>query len=408
VKPDVTSNIRIMISKRARELSPSETLKISARAKQLKREGKSVISLSAGEPDFKTPRHVCEAAIKAIEDGFHGYTMNTGTPELREAITSKLKRDNDLEFDPSQIIVSNGAKQSLGFSMLAVVDPGDEVIIPAPYWVSYPQMVKLAEGKSVTVRTAFENDYKMTPEQLEEAITGKTKALILCSPSNPTGTRYTAEELRALADVLADHPDVVVLSDEIYEYITFEGEHVGILQVAPELRERTLLVNGFSKGFAMTGWRLGYLAGPREVVAAVSKIQSQETSAPSAISQKAGEAAYRGSLDYVHEMREQFRKRRDFIVDALSDIDGVKCFTPQGAFYVFPDISEHLGKSPGEGKTVETSTDLCMYLLEEHGLAAVPGDAFGEPDGIRLSYASALEELKEGIKRLEQGLDELS
>lgn len=397
-----------MISIRAKELSPSETLKISARAKELKREGRSIVSLSAGEPDFQTPKHVCDAAIKAIKDGFHGYTMNTGTPELREAIVAKLKRDNGLDFDPSQVIASNGAKQSLGFSMLALIDPGDEVIIPAPYWVSYPQMVKLAEGTSVTVRTAFENDYKMTPEQLEDAITDKTKALILCSPSNPTGTRYTADELRGLADVLADHPDVVVISDEIYEYINYEGDHDGILQVAPELKDRTLVINGFSKGFAMTGWRLGYMAGPQEVVDAVAKIQSQETSAPSAISQKAGEAAYTGSLDEVHKMRDQFKKRRDYIVGALSAIDGVKCFKPAGAFYVFPDISEHLGKTTDSGKKIETSTDLCLYLLDQEGLAAVPGDAFGEPNGLRLSYASAMEDLEEGIKRLEKGLSELS
>ena len=397
-----------MISKRAQELSPSETLKISSRAKELKREGRSIISLSAGEPDFKTPKHVCDAAIKAIENGFHGYTMNTGTPELREAIASKLKRDNDLEYTTSEIIVSNGAKQSLGFSLLAIVDPGDEVIIPAPYWVSYPQMVKLAEGTSVTVRTAFENDYKMTPEQLEEAIGDKTKALVLCSPSNPTGTRYTAEELRALADVLVKYPNVCVISDEIYEYITFEGDHVGILQVAPELKERTLLINGFSKGFAMTGWRLGYLAGPREVVNAVAKIQSQETSAPSAISQKAGEAAYTGPLDEVRAMRDQFRERRDYMVKALSTIEGVRCFKPAGAFYVFPDISQHLGKTTKAGEKIKTSTDLCLYLLEEYGLAAVPGDAFGEPDGLRLSYASSMGNLNKGIDRLKKGLSELS
>lgn len=397
-----------MISKRTRELSPSETLKISARAKELKREGRSVISLSAGEPDFKTPKHICDAAIEAIKNGVHGYTMNAGTPELREAISQKLKRDNGLGFAPSQIVVSNGAKQSLGFSLLALIDPGDEVIIPAPYWVSYPQMVKLAEGESVTIRASFENDYKMTPGQLEEAITDKTKALILCSPSNPTGTCYTGEELRALADVLIKHPDIYIISDEIYEYITFEDDHTGILQVAPELKNRTLLINGFSKGFAMTGWRLGYLAGPEEIVNAVSKIQSQETSAPSAISQKAGEAAYAGKLDAVYDMREQFKKRRDYIIEALSFISGVKCFKPAGAFYVFPDVSQHLGKTTGNGEKIKTTTDLCLYLLEEYGLATVPGDAFGEPNGIRLSYASSMEDLKEGINRLKKGLAGLS
>lgn len=397
-----------MISKRARSVAPSETLKISAKAKELKRQGKSIISLSAGEPDFNTPEHVCKAAIEAIENGFHGYTMNTGTPELREAISNKLKRDNSLDYDPSQIIVSNGAKQSLGFSMLALLNADDEVIIPAPYWVSYPEMVKLAEAKPVAVRTAFEANYKMSAEQLEDAITKKTRALILCSPSNPTGACYSKEELKALAEVLKKHPDIYIISDEIYEYIVFDGDHVGILQAAPELKDRTLLINGFSKGFAMTGWRLGYMAGPKEIVDAVAKIQSQETSAPSSISQKAGEAAYTGDLTAVVYMREQFKKRRDYIVQALSSINGLKCFTPSGAFYVFPDIEHYLGKKTNQGQTVETSTDLCMYLIEEHGLATVPGDAFGEPTGIRLSYASSMEELQEAMKRLKEGLAQLT
>lgn len=397
-----------MISKRAQDVSPSETLAISAKAKELKRQGKSVISLSAGEPDFKTPKHICDAAIQAIDDGFHGYTMNTGTPELRESISDKLKRDNDLSYDPSQIVCTNGAKQALGFSMLAMVDEGDEVIIPAPYWVSYPQMVKVAGGTPVTVRTSFDNNYRMTAKQLENAITENTKAVMLCSPSNPTGACYTADELKALANVLADHPKINIISDEIYEYIVFEDEHVGILNVAPELKDRSVLINGFSKGFAMTGWRLGYLAAPQKFAGAVAKIQSQETSAPSSISQKAGEAAYRGQLDAVHKMRDSFKKRRDFIVEELSRIDGLKCFKPSGAFYVFPNIAHYLGKTTSKGGTVETSTDLCMYLIEEHGLAAVPGDAFGEPEGIRLSYASSMEDLKEAMTRLKSGLSELT
>jgi len=397
-----------MISKRAQQLQPSATLKVTGRAKELKREGKSIVSLSAGEPDFKTPAHICEAAIKAINDGFHGYTMNPGMPELREAIAAKLKRDNGLDFDPSQIICSNGAKQSVGFSLLALLDEGDEAIIPAPYWVSYPEMVKLAQGSPVTIRTAFENDYKLTPSQLEEAITKKTKVLILCSPSNPTGARYTAEELTSLARVLRKYPDVYILSDEIYEYITFDGDHVSILNAAPDLKDRVLLINGFSKGFAMTGWRLGYLAGPQEVVTGVAKIQSQETSAPSSISQKAGEAAYRGPLDAVNSMREQFKKRRDFLVDALNALEGVNCFTPQGAFYVFPDISAFLHtKTPG-GAAISSSTDLCLYLLDEFGLALVPGDAFGEPNGLRMSYAASMDELEEAMKRFQKGLQSLS
>lgn len=393
-----------MIADRISRIAPSETLKITALAKEMKRSGKSVVSLSAGEPDFKTPGYICEAAIKAINDGHHGYTMNTGNPELREAIANKLKRDNNVDYDPSQIIVSNGAKQSIGFTIFATINPGDEVIIPAPYWVSYPEMVKLAEGTPVVVRSDFENEYKITPEQLEQTITPKTRMLILCSPSNPTGSCYSREELKALAAVLAKHPDVYILSDEIYEYIVFENDHVSIGEVEPSLIPQILLINGFSKGFAMTGWRLGYLAGPEEVVKAVSKIQSQETSSPSSISQKGGEAAYTHNLDEVRSMRDQFKKRRDYLVKALREIDGVKCFTPQGAFYAFPDISAYLGKKTKDGKVVETSTQLCLYLLEEHGVALVPGDAFGEPAGARLSYAASMDDLQEAMRRLKAGL----
>ena len=397
-----------MISERAQAVAPSATLAISSKAKELKRQGKSIISLSAGEPDFPTPKHICDAAIQAIKDGFHGYTMNTGTPELRESISIKLQRDNELSYNPSQIICTNGAKQALGFSLLAMIDEGDEVIIPAPHWVSYPEMVKVAGGTPVTVRTSFENNYRMDAKQLEAAITDNTKAIMLCSPSNPTGTCYTADELKALADVLRDHPEVNIISDEIYEYIVFEGDHVGILNVAPDLKDRTVLINGFSKGFAMTGWRLGYLAAPQHFVDAVAKIQSQETSAPSCISQKAGEAAYRGNLESVHKMRDSFQSRRDFMVDKLSSMEGVQCFKPSGAFYVFPDISHYFGTTPPNGDPIESSTDLCLYLIEEQGLAAVPGDAFGEPNGMRLSYASSMDELQEAIKRLETGLAQLS
>ena len=393
-----------MIAKRVQAIAPSETMKISGRAKELQREGKSVISLSQGEPDFKTPQHICDAAIQAIRDGHHGYTMNTGNPELREAICSKLSEENGLEYTPDQIILSNGAKQCIGFSLLATINPGDEVIIPAPYWVSYPEMVKLAEGKPVIVSTAFANDYKMTAEQLRDSITPKTRMVILCSPSNPTGSCYTSEELGALAEVLRDHPEILVLSDEIYEYIVFEDPHVSIAQAAPDLMDRILLVNGFSKGFAMTGWRLGYLAGSAAIVKAVAKIQSQETSGPSSISQKAGEAAYLSPRDTVDEMVAAFRIRRNYLVDALNQIEGVRCFSPGGAFYAFPDISAYLDSETPSGGKIENSTDLCMFLLEERGLAAVPGDAFGEPAGIRLSYAASMEHLKEAVKRLKEGL----
>jgi aspartate aminotransferase len=396
-----------MISERAKNISPSETLKVSAKAKELAREGASIIALSAGEPDFKTPAHICNAAIEAITDGFHGYTMNTGMPELREAISKKLQRDNRISIPADQIVLSNGAKQSVGFAILATINPGDEVLIPAPYWVSYPEMVKLAGGIPVIEKTLFSNNYKLTPEQLEDALTENTKAIILNSPSNPTGACYTRAELKDLATVLSEYPDLLIFSDEIYEYIVFDNEHVSILNAAPHLKDRTILINGFSKGFAMTGWRLGYMAGPKPIADAVAKIQSQETSAPSTISQKAGLAACNGTMKPVEEMRDAFKKRRDYIVDALKAIDGIECFTPSGAFYVFPDIHQFLGKSTPEGDKIITSTDLSLYLLEQHGVAVVPGDAFGEPNGIRLSYAASMEDLKEAILRIKDGLSSL-
>jgi len=397
-----------MISSRALELQPSATLKITGRAKELQREGKSIISLSAGEPDFPTPTFICDGAVEAIRNGEHGYTMNTGTPELRDAICTKLKRDNGLDYSPDQIVCSNGAKQSVGFSLLAMINPGDEVIIPAPYWVSYPAMTRLAQGITVPVRTSFENNYRLTPEQLEVAITDKTRVLILCSPSNPTGSCYSKKDLERLANVLRKHPNISIISDEIYEYIVFDDEHISLLNVAPDLKDRVALINGFSKGFAMTGWRLGYLAGPKELVKAVAKIQSQETSAPSSISQAAGLAAYSGTLDKVLEMRASFKERRNFMVEQLNGIEGVSCFSPGGAFYVFPDISSYLNSSTPLGKPVQSSTDLCLYLLDESGLALVPGDAFGEPNGLRMSYAASMDELVEAMNRFKHGLARLS
>ena len=397
-----------MISSRALELQPSATLKITGRAKELQREGKSIISLSAGEPDFPTPTFICDGAVEAIRNGEHGYTMNTGTPELRDAICTKLKRDNGLDYSPDQIVCSNGAKQSVGFSLLAMINPGDEVIIPAPYWVSYPAMTRLAQGIPVPLRTSFDNNYSLTPEQLEIAITDKTRVLILCSPSNPTGSCYSKKDLERLANVLRKHPNISIISDEIYEYIVFDDEHISLLNVAPDLKDRVALINGFSKGFAMTGWRLGYLAGPKELVKAVAKIQSQETSAPSSISQAAGLAAYSGTLDKVFEMRASFKERRNFMVEQLNGIEGVSCFSPGGAFYVFPDISSYLNSTTPLGKPVQSSTDLCLYLLDEAGLALVPGDAFGEPNGLRMSYAAAMDELVEAMNRFKHGLARLS
>ena len=396
-----------MISSRALELQPSATLKITGRAKELQREGKSIISLSAGEPDFPTPTFICDGAVEAIRNGEHGYTMNTGTPELRDAICTKLKRDNDLDYSPDQIVCSNGAKQSVGFSLLAMINPGDEVIIPAPYWVSYPAMTRLAQGIPVPVRTSFEDSYRLTPKQLEVAITDKTRVLILCSPSNPTGSCYSKKDLERLANILRKHPNVSIISDEIYEYIVFDDKHISLLNVAPDLKDRVALINGFSKGFAMTGWRLGYLAGPKELVKAVAKIQSQETSAPSSISQAAGLAAYSGTLDKVLEMRASFKKRRNFMVEQLNNIEGVSCFSPGGAFYVFPDISSYLNSTTPLGKPVQSSTDLCLYLLDEAGLALVPGDAFGEPNGLRMSYAAGMDDLVEAMNRFKHGLSSL-
>ena len=397
-----------MISSRALELQPSATLKITGRAKELQREGKSIISLSAGDPDFSTPTFICDGAVEAIRNGEHGYTMNTGTPELRDAICTKLKRDNGLDYSPDQIVCSNGAKQSVGFSLLAMINPGDEVIIPAPYWVSYPAMTRLAQGIPVPLRTSFEDNYRLTPEQLEVAITDKTRVLILCSPSNPTGSCYSKKDLERLANVLREHPNISIISDEIYEYIVFDDEHISLLNVAPDLKDRVVLINGFSKGFAMTGLRLGYLAGPKELAKAVAKIQSQETSAPSSISQAAGLAAYSGTLDKVFEMRASFKERRNFMVEQLNGIEGVSCFSPGGAFYVFPDISSYLNSTTPLGKPVQSSTDLCLYLLDEAGLALVPGDAFGEPNGLRMSYAAAMDELVEAMNRFKHGLARLS
>lgn len=396
-----------MISSRALELQPSATLKITGRAKELQREGKSIISLSAGEPDFPTPTFICDGAVEAIRNGEHGYTMNVGTPELRDAICTKLKRDNGLDYSPDQIVCSNGAKQSVGFSLLAMINPGDEVIIPAPYWVSYPAMTRLAQGIPVPIRTSFEDNYRLTPEQLEVAITDKTRVLILCSPSNPTGSCYSRRDLEGLANVLRKHPNISIISDEIYEYIVFDDEHISLLNVAPDLKDRVALINGFSKGFAMTGWRLGYLAGPEELVKAVAKIQSQETSAPSSISQAAGLAAYSGTLEKVLEMRASFKERRNFMVEQLNGIEGVSCFNPGGAFYVFPDISSYLNSTMPLGKPVQSSTDLCLYLLNEVGLALVPGDAFGEPNGLRMSYAAAMDDLVEAMNRFKHGLSDL-
>jgi aspartate aminotransferase/aspartate/glutamate/aspartate-prephenate aminotransferase len=323
--------------------------------------------------------------------------------ELREAICRKLERDNDLSVDPGQIVCSNGAKQSIALAVHALCDEGDEVLIPAPYWVSYPEMARFAGAEPSVVKTSVEDEYKLSPEQLEASITDRTRMLILCSPSNPTGAVYTPDELSALADVLRRHEDVLVLSDEIYEYVLYGAEHVAFATL-PGMKDRTITVNGFSKGFAMTGWRLGYMAAPEPIAGACAKIQGQFTSAPSSISQKAGVAAYEMDPQPVRDMVSAFRERRDYVVDRLRSLDGVRCPMPEGAFYVYPDVSAFFGASTPGGDTIEDSSDLCFYLLEEHHVALVPGTAFGVDDGLRISYASSMDDLETGLDRIEAGL----
>jgi aspartate/methionine/tyrosine aminotransferase len=395
------------LNPRVEAMQPSATLAMSGRAKQLKREGRPVIALSAGEPDFGTPEPICEAAHQAIRDGFTRYTENPGTLELREAIAAKFAEDNGLAYEPSEIVCSSGAKQSVAQALIALCRPSDEVLIPAPYWVSYPEMVRLAGATPVALPTSVEHEYRLTPEALEAAITDRTRVVILCSPSNPTGSVYPRAELEALAEVLRAREHVFVLSDEIYEHVVFDAEHTAFASL-DGMRERTVTVNGFSKAYAMTGWRLGYLAAPQWIAKATAKIQSQTTSAPSSITQKAGVAALAMDKSVLAPMLVAFRERRDFVLERLRAIDGVVCPTPEGAFYVFPDVSAYLGKTAPGGREIATSEDLCFYLLEEHDVALVPGDAFGEPRGVRLSYAVSMDDLSEALTRVERGLAALA
>lgn len=387
-------------------VQPSATLAMTARAKQLKREGLPIIGLSAGEPDFDTPAPISEAGIEAIRSGFTHYTENTGMPELREEICRKLERDNNLRYTPDQILCSNGAKQSVALAVMALCRPGDEVLIPAPYWVSYPEMVRLAGAEPVSIPTTADDDYRITPRMLEEALTANTRMLILCSPSNPTGSVYPRGELEALADVLRGREDVFIVSDEIYEKVIFDAEHVSIAALAG-MKERTIVVNGFSKAYAMTGWRLGYLAAEPPIVKAASKVQSQFTSAPSSITQRAGVAALQMEAKYVDEMVDAFRERRDFMLERIGNIQGMHCPKPEGAFYLFPDVSHYLNSESPEGRSITTSEDLCFYLLEEHHVALVPGDAFGSPGGLRISYAASMDHLEEAMHRVDAGLSAL-
>ena len=393
------------VSDRLASLSPSETLAMSQKSNELKAQGIDIINLSVGEPDFFTPEHIKAAAKKAIDDNFSFYSPVPGYMDLRKAICSKLKNENNLDFTPEQIVVSNGAKQSICNAILCIVNPGDEVIIPAPCWVSYVEMVKLAEGKSVVIPSGIENDFKITPAQLEAAITPKTKAIILCSPSNPTGSVYSHDELKALADVLAKYPQVIILADEIYEHINYVGGHQSIAQFE-NVRERVAIINGVSKAYAMTGWRIGFVAAPLWLAKACNKLQSQYTSGPSSIAQKASVAAFSGDQSCVEEMRRAFERRRDLVVELARQIPGFKVNVPQGAFYLFPDVSYYYGKKFGD-KVIENSADLAMYLLEEGHVATVGGAAFCAPECLRFSYSTSDENLKEALHRIKEALAKL-
>ena len=393
------------LSERMYRLSPSATLAMSQKSNELKAQGVDVINMSVGEPDFNTPDHIKEAAKKAVDDNYSKYSPVPGYPELRNAIVAKLKNENGLNYTAAQISCANGAKQSVCNIMMVLLDKGDEVIVPAPYWVSYPEMVKMADGIPVTIHAGFDQDFKITPAQLEAAITPKTKALILCSPSNPTGSVYSKEELAGLAEVLAKHPQVIIVADEIYEHINYVGKHESIAQFE-EVRNRVVIVNGVSKAYAMTGWRIGFVAGPEWLVKAINKLQGQYTSGPCSVSQKAAEAAYTGTQAPVETMRQAFERRRDLIVKLAKDIPGMEVSTPQGAFYLFPKCDSFFGKSTGE-RLIKDGDDLAMYLLETAHVACVGGTSFGAPECIRMSYATSDENIVEAMRRIKEALAKL-
>lgn len=394
------------LSKRLQSLSPSETLAMAQKSSELQAQGFDIINMSVGEPDFPTPSHIKDAAKKAIDGNVTFYSPVPGFIDLRKAICEKLNEENGLDFKPTQIVVSNGAKQSLSNVLLSIIDKGDEVIIPAPYWVSYPEMVKLAEGTSVIVSAGIDQDFKITAQQLEETITDKTKALILCSPSNPTGSVYSKEELQSISEVLAKYPNVYVISDEIYEHINYVGAHESIAQFE-EIRDRVIIVNGVSKGYAMTGWRIGWIAAPQWIASACNSLQGQYTSGASSISQKAAEAAYTGSQACVEDMRLAFERRRNLIVELLKTIPGIEINNPMGAFYIFPDIKSYIGKS-FDGTTINSGADLAMYLLENAHVACVGGDAFGAPNCIRFSFATSDENIVKAVDRVKAALEKLA
>jgi aspartate aminotransferase len=385
--------------------SEPETLKMAKLSRELRGQGVDVIDLSVGEPDFDTPQHIKDSAKKAIDDNWSHYTPVPGYLDLRQAICEKLKRDNNLDYKPEQIVASTGAKQSLANTMLALVDEGDEVIIPTPYWVTYSELVKIARGKVVEVHTSLDSGFKITPAQLEAAITPKTKAFLFSSPCNPSGAVYGKKELEALASVFRKHPEVAIISDEIYEYINYVGKHESIAQFG-DLKDRIVIVNGLSKGFAMTGWRLGYIAAPVEIAKACEKLQGQFTSATNSITQKAAVTALTTDLKPSFEMVEEFRRRREKTMELVSRIAGIKCFNPEGAFYIFPDISSFFGKSNGE-TNIRNSNDLCMYLLNTAHVSSVMGDAFGEPRCIRFSFANSMPNIEKAWARIADALSKL-
>ena len=393
------------LSERLNRLSPSATLAMSQKSSELKAQGVDVINLSVGEPDFNTPDHIKEAAKKAIDDNFSRYSPNPGYPELKNAIVAKLKNENGLDYSASQILCSNGAKQSVCNAIMAIVNAGDEVIIPAPYWVSYPEMVKLADGTPVFIESSIEQDFKITPEQLEAAITPKTRAIILCSPSNPTGSVYSKAELEALKNVLLQHERVIIIADEIYEHINYVGKHTSMAEFA-DIKERVVIVNGVSKAYAMTGWRIGFIAAPEWIVKGCNKLQGQYTSGPCSVSQKAAEVAFAGPQECVEDMRQAFERRKNLIVRLAREIPGLEVNEPQGAFYLFPRCSSFFGKRCGD-RVINSSSDLAMYLLEVGHVATVGGDAFGSPECFRMSYATSDENIIEAMRRIKDALSAL-
>ena len=393
------------VSNRLKQLSESATLAMARMSRELKAQGHNVIALSLGEPDFDTPEFIKESAKNAIDNNYSHYTPVPGLLELREAISKKLKRDNKLDYCPDQIVVSTGAKQSIANVCLSLLNSGDEVILPAPYWVSYYELVKLGEATPIVVKSSIDNDFKMSPQDLENAITPNTKMIIFSSPCNPSGTVYSQQELEELAKVLENYPNIYVVSDEIYELINFGVEHFSIARIE-SIRDRVITVNGVSKGFAMTGWRVGYIAAPQWIASACNKIQGQVTSATCAIAQKATETAMLASPSEVEHLRIAFHKRRNLMLEMLSEIPGIKTNIPDGAFYIFPDVSHYFGKSDGE-KTISNSSDFCMYILNDAHVALVAGEAFGSPNCVRISYAASEENLIEAVKRMQKSLAKL-